>query len=90
MVRLKRIVLDVLKPHEPGALEFTAAIAAVGAGYHVHLTVCEVDENTQTVRVVIEAAALDFEGIAAVIRKMAGSLHSVDEVDVVNEADADR
>ena len=27
MVHLKRVVLDVLKPHTPNALEFTTAIA---------------------------------------------------------------
>jgi len=31
MVNVKRIVLDVLKPHQPNALEFSQAIAEAGA-----------------------------------------------------------
>ena len=48
MVLVKRIVLDVLKPHQPNALEFTQAISRTGIDYRVLLTVLEMDENTQT------------------------------------------
>lgn len=87
MVSVKRLVLDVLKPHQPNALEFSQALAAVGSDYRVHLTVLEVDENTETLRVVCEGSTLDFDMIQAVIKKMGGSLHSIDEVEVTNEAD---
>jgi hypothetical protein len=85
MVLVKKLVLDVLKPHQPNALEFAQSIAAVGVDYRVHLTVCEVDENTETLLVAVEAEALDFEGIQAAIKKMGGSLHSIDEVEVRGE-----
>ena len=48
MVSVKRLVLDVLKPHQPDALEFCRAIASVGDGYRVRLTVVEMDEKTET------------------------------------------
>ncbi|MBQ0799384.1 MAG: hypothetical protein KBT63_08850 [Porticoccaceae bacterium] len=39
IVSVRRLVLDVLKPHQPNALEFSRAIAEVGIDYRVHLTV---------------------------------------------------
>jgi hypothetical protein len=88
MVSVKRIVLDVLKPHQPNALEFSQAIAAAGEDYHVRLTVIEVDENTETLQVVVEGESIDFEIVQSTISNMGGSVHSIDEVDVQSTADA--
>ena len=86
MVYVKRIVLDVLKPHQPNALEFSRAIAAVGNDYHVTLTVLEVDENTETLQIVVAGNAIDFEAVQTTISGMGGSIHSVDEVEVQSAA----
>ncbi len=88
MVTVKRIVLDVLKPHQPNALEFSQAIAAAGEDYHVRLTVIEVDENTETLQVVVEGESINFEIVQSTISNMGGSVHSIDEVDVQSTADA--
>ena len=87
MVRVKRIVLDVLKPHQPNALEFSQAIAKVGVDYRVHLIVLEVDKSTETIQIELEGSAIDFEAVQDAITDMGGSLHSIDEVEVQNEAD---
>jgi hypothetical protein len=85
MPRVQRLVLDVLKPHQPNALDFAHAIAGLGEGYRVDLKVTEVDEHTETLQVSIEADRLDFEAVKAVISENGGSLHSIDEVSVVGE-----
>lgn len=82
MVFVKRLVLDVLKPHQPNALEFSKAIAAVGGDYRVHLIVKEVDEHTETLQIEIEGSELDFELIQNAINNQGGSLHSIDQVEV--------
>jgi len=87
MVSVKRIVLDVLKPHQPNALDFSQAIAEVGIDYRVKLTVIEMDENTETLRLEVQGNAIDFEGVQAVITSMGASLHSIDEVEVQGGAD---
>ena len=87
MVYVKRIVLDVLKPHQPNALEFSQAIAKVGNDYRVHLIVLEVDENTETIQIEVTGSTLDFEAIQSTIKDLGGSLHSIDEVEVQSEAD---
>ena len=89
MVLVKRIVLDVLKPHLPSVVEFSQSIAEVGVDYFVNLTVLEMDENTETLQIEVQGEDIDFAAIQSVISGMGGSLHSIDEVDVQNETGAD-
>jgi len=87
MVSVKRVMLDVLKPHKPDSLEFSQAIARAGENYRVCLTVIEMDENTETLQLEVEGSAINFEAIESAITGMGGSLHSIDQVEVQNEAD---
>ena len=82
MISVKRIVLDVLKPHQPNGLEFTSAIAEQSPGARVKLTVTEVDEQTETVVIVIEGEGLRYNEITEAISSMGGTVHSIDEVEV--------
>ncbi len=82
MPSLKRLVLDVLKPHLPNALDFSLEIASIAEDYRVDIRVIEVDEKTETLQVSIEGNQLDFERITDMISKNGASLHSIDEVSV--------
>ena len=84
MIYVKRIVLDVLKPHQPNGLEFTSAIAEQSPGARVKLTVIEVDEQTETVVIDIEGQDLRYNEITEAISNMGGTVHSIDEVEVEN------
>jgi len=85
MVSVQRLILDVLKPHQPNALEFARAIAALGADYRINVRVVEVDEQTETLQVEIEGGELDFERISGAISEIGASIHSIDEVSVVGK-----
>ena len=87
MVKVKKMVLDILKPHQPNALEFSQVIAAVGNDYRVRLTVLEVDEKTESLQLVIEGSNIDFEALHKAVDDLGGSLHSIDEVEVASEPD---
>ena len=82
MTKTRKLVLDVLKPHQPDALDFSSALADLGADYCVKLTVTEVDENTESTIVTIEGADIHFDIIKEAIEKMGASVHSIDEVEV--------
>ncbi len=82
MTKTRRLVLDVLKPHQPNALDFSSALADLGTDYRVKLIVAEVDENTESTIVTIEGPDIDFENIKLAIEKMGASIHSIDEVEV--------
>lgn len=81
MAVLTRVLLDVLKPHDPSVLELARAISDAG-GYRVRLRVLEMDKNTETLEIEVAAAAIDFAAVHQVIQDLGASLHSIDEVDV--------
>lgn len=78
--KYERLVLDVLKPHEPNALDFARALADLG--YHVQIKVVGVDDKTQTLLVSVEGLKIDFGHVKDTINELGGSLHSIDEVEV--------
>lgn len=84
MPAIKRIVLDVLKPHHPNALDLAQAIAALGPDYRVSLKVTAVDEKTESAVVTVEGDAIDFESVNGAITAMGATVHSIDVVDVAS------
>ena len=82
MTRTRRLVLDVLKPHHPNALDFSTTLAGLDEDYRVKLTVVEVDKDTETVILVIEDRDIRYDAIIEVIKEMGATLHSIDEVEV--------
>ena len=85
MPLIKRVVLDVLKPHQPNVLEFASAIADKHSGCRVMVTVTEVDEKTETTVVGIESNDIPYEAIVDTITSLGASVHSIDEVEVSSE-----
>jgi hypothetical protein len=81
MIQLKRLVLDILKPHQPNVLEFSRLLAEQGR-QRVRLTVVEMDDKTETLQVEIVGEDIDFERIKKAISDFGASLHSIDEVEV--------
>ncbi|MDF1528523.1 MAG: DUF211 domain-containing protein [Sedimenticola sp.] len=84
MIRLRRLLLDILKPHHPNVIEFSKALAEKG-DYQIRLSVLEMDEKTETLQVEIEGTDIDYEAIRAAISEMGASLHSIDAVEVGND-----
>lgn len=82
MARIRKLVLDVLKPHHPNALTFAASLADLGTDYKIKLTVVEVDEKTETTSLVLEGQDIQFDQIIQAIEQMGASMHSIDEVEV--------
>jgi hypothetical protein len=85
MPKIKRLVLDVLKPHHPNVLDFALAIAGTGEDFQVKLKVIEMDDKTETLEVIIEGSDIVLEPIVTAINELGGSLHSIDGVCVENE-----
>lgn len=79
MPSLRKVELDVLKPHLPNVLELATAIAALGESYRVNLDVVEMDDKTETLTLVVEGDDLDYDRIEEAIRALGGSIHSIDK-----------
>ena len=82
MTKIRRLVLDVLKPHHPNVLEFSSAIADNHDGCRITVTVTEVDEKTETTVVTIESDNVPYDAILDTITALGASVHSIDEVEV--------
>lgn len=80
MTKIRRLVLDILKPHEPSIIEFAGKIEEVGGVEGVNAIVIEIDEEVQNIKVTLEGQNMDFDQIENVIEDEGGSIHSVDEI----------
>ena len=85
MATIKRIVLDVLKPHSPNVVEFAQRIADDNPGCRVQVTVSEMDEKTESLVVVVTGNRIEFEALSEALQSMGASLHSIDDVEVAND-----
>ena len=77
---IRRLVLDVLKPHDPDLVSFTERLGELDGVEGATAKVVEMDEQVQTVRVAIEGPDLSVEAVEAAITDQGGSVHSTDEV----------
>ncbi|RLM94958.1 DUF211 domain-containing protein [Haloarcula sp. Atlit-7R] len=80
MAAVRRIVIDVLKPHDPPLLTFTDQLAEIAGVDGVTSSLIELDQEVQNVKVTFEGDDLDFEAIEKTIEHLGGSVHSVDQV----------
>ena len=77
---LIRIVLDILKPHEPTLPYFAKYLSELDGIEGVNVTLMEIDKETENIKVTIQGSELNFEGISQAIEEYGGSIHSIDEV----------
>ncbi|MBD3186766.1 hypothetical protein GF325_08075 [Candidatus Bathyarchaeota archaeon] len=80
---IKRIVLDVLKPHEPElwylAKELANMPSEVGIS-GVNITLMEIDARTESIKVTVEGQNLVYDIIKEKMREMNCAIHSIDQV----------
>ena len=81
-VRVTKMVLDVLKPHQPSILELSKLLGELDGVSSVNTVLREVDADTETVVLSIEGPRLDYDSVLDVIEQCSASVHSVDEVSV--------
>ncbi len=77
---IRRLVLDVLKPHQPSLPEFADYVGKVKEVLRVDVTLVEMDERTDSLKVIVEGNGIDFESLNAHISKIGAVIHSVDQV----------
>ncbi len=80
MTDIKRIVLDVLKPHNPTIVELSRRLASLHGVTGVNCTVDEVDQETESLKIAVEGTNVDYAKVEATIRELGGVIHSIDSV----------
>ncbi len=77
---LKRLVLDVLKPHQPFLPEFAESLGKLNGVSGINITLIEVDAETESVKITIEGNKLNYVDIKDKIESLGAVIHSVDQV----------
>jgi hypothetical protein len=80
MAPVRRLVVDVLKPHDPSLLEFAKRVGDVEGVEGVSASLIELDNEVQNVKLTFEGETLDFDDIEAAVERLGGTVHSVDQV----------
>jgi len=78
--KVKLLVLDVLKPHEPDVVRYAQDLADLEGVTAVNISVVEVDSKTESLKMIVRGNDLSLEAIREAIRELGGSVHSVDRV----------
>lgn len=80
MTTVRRLVVDVLKPHDPPLVEFTRQISDTASVEGVTASLIELDQEVQNVKITLEGDGLDAEAIEERVEELGATVHSVDQV----------
>ncbi len=78
--KVRRLVLDVLKPMEPNIIELAKLISMEHGVSAVNISIAEIDLKVENAKITIEGDDINYERIQEVIEDLGGSIHSIDEV----------
>lgn len=78
--KIKNLVLDVLKPHSPPLPEFASFLTELDGISKVEVTLVEMDEKTESLKVVLTGSAIEYEALKEHVGKQGAVIHSVDHV----------
>ena len=72
--------MDVLKPHEPSNLVLAKRLSELENIEGVNVSLYEIDQNTENVKITIVGNDMSFEDIKMVIEELGAVIHSIDEI----------
>jgi hypothetical protein len=80
MVEIRKIVLDVLKPHDPDISQLALQLANLKGVDGVNISVYEMDKEVENIKITVEGPSLNVDTLTNIIKKASGTVHSIDEV----------
>ncbi len=80
MGRIRRLVLDTLKPHEPSIIDLSDQISKLEGISAVNISIYEMDRKVENAKITIEGENIDYHEVLGVIEELGGAVHSIDEV----------
>jgi hypothetical protein len=80
MGKIRRLVLDTLKPHDPSIIEMAEQLSESTGVSSVNISIYEMDRKVENAKITIEGENINYRAVSALIEEMGGAIHSVDEV----------
>lgn len=78
--QIRYVVLDVLKPRNPSLPEFAVFLCELAGVTKVDVAMVEMDDRTESLKVVIEGTGIKFDELKEHIEKQSATIHSVDQI----------
>lgn len=80
MTSIKRLILDVLKPHTPSIIELAERLGYLHGISGVNISLEEVDAETDSVKITIEGTDISYKSVKKEISECGAVIHSIDGV----------
>ena len=80
MANVRRLVLDILKPHEPSITEFAQETEKIEGVDGVNAALIEIDEEVQNIKLTVEGEGISEDDVKKSVEDLGGSVHSIDEI----------
>lgn len=80
MGKVRRVVLDVLKPYEPTIIELAQLLSELEGVEAVNISIYEIDRRVENAKITIQGSDISFQIVEKVIQENGGAIHSIDEV----------
>ncbi|MBY8996450.1 MAG: DUF211 domain-containing protein [Candidatus Thorarchaeota archaeon] len=77
---IRRIVLDVLKPHSPRLTDLALMLSRDECVIGVNISLKEVDQSTESITITIEGDDLSYDSIKEILEQAGAVIHSIDQV----------
>ena len=77
---IRRIVLDVLKPHSPRLTDLALMLTRDEHVSGLNISLKEVDQNTESITITIEGDDLRYDTIKEILEQAGAVIHSIDQV----------
>jgi hypothetical protein len=82
LANIRRVVLDVLKPHSPSMVELSSQLADLPGVYGVDISLIEMDQKVENIKITCEGDSISYDKVEQVIKQSGASIHSLDKVSV--------
>jgi hypothetical protein len=80
--KIKRIILDVLKPRTSSLPLFATFLAELESVEKVEVTLVEINTKTDSLKVVLYGSGIDYSALKEHVGRDGAVIHSVDQVNV--------
>lgn len=80
MGKIRRLVLDTLKPYEPSIIDLADQLSDMEGVSAVNISIVEIDRKVENAKITIEGDNISYPSVVRLIEDLGGAVHSIDEV----------
>jgi hypothetical protein len=76
--KIRRLVLDVLKPYEPSIIDLAQELSELEGIDGVNISIYEIDRKVENAKITIQGKNIVYDEVLKVIQDNGGAVHSID------------